>query len=96
MSESIIVAVIAAGASVVCQLIISRSNAKKDSVQRSARQQKLDDDIAALTHRVNEHNNYAAMFASVTGEISELATSIRLLQKDIEYLKEGLFNGKSN
>lgn len=97
MSDGIIVALIAASASIIGQLIISKTSAKKDGYERAKRQQKLDDDIATLTKRVNEHNNYAAMFAAHTDALTQLSTNVQLLQKDIEYLKKGLFkDGTAN
>lgn len=93
MSEAIAAAVIAAGASVICQLIIARNGAKKDGEERAARRQKLDDDIAQLTRRVDEHNSYAALFARQTAALSGLAADIGLMKNDIRYIKEGRFNG---
>ena len=96
MSEVVVAAGLAAAASVICQIITSKTAAKKDSIERAKRQQKLDDDINTLTKRVNEHNNYAALFAQQTAVLSDLSTDIKLMKQDIKYIKEGRFNGTAN
>lgn len=94
MFETVIAALIAAAASIACQLILSGSASRKDAEERAARRQKLDDDIKTLTQRVDEHNSYAALFARQTASLAGLCSDIRLMQKDIEYIKEGRFNGR--
>lgn len=96
MSEAIVAAVIAAGASLACQLVISGTAAKRDGAERARRRQKLDDDIALLAKRVDEHNHYAALFARQTEALADLSADLRLLQKDVGYLKEGLFHAGSH
>lgn len=92
MKEAIIVALITAAASIICQLIISSKDKQKDAVTRALRQQELDNKLDILTSRVNEHNNYAKMFQENSVAITELSSDIKMLTMDVKYLKEGLFN----
>lgn len=94
--DTVIAAAITAAASVIGEILISRAAAKRDGEERAKRRQKLDDDIAALTRRVNEHNNYAALFAEQTRALADLSTDIRLMQQDVQYIKEGRFHGTAD
>ena len=67
------------------QYLIAKKNRADDSYERGQRDKHLDDQIKALTDRVEEHNKYAQLFANMT-------TKIELIAKDIQYLKEGKFH----
>ena len=84
MSESIIVALITGAAAVIGQYLISKANREKDAIEQAKRDQHVDDQLTSLSDRVDEHNNYAKLFADMT-------TTIKLIAKDIEYIKEGKF-----
>lgn len=95
MTHTIIAALIAAAASIICQIIISRREKSKDDVCRALRQKELDVRLDGLEEHVKEHNNYAKMFQESSKNLVELSTEIKLLSVDVKYLKEGLFaNGK--
>jgi len=89
MDSSIIVALITGGAAVLGQYLITRANANKEKIDQGKRDQHLDDQLNQLKERVDEHNNYAKLFTTIT-------TDIRLIQMDIKYIKEGKFtNGNA-
>ena len=89
MDSSIIVALITGGAAVLGQYLITRANANKEKIDQGKRDQHLDDQLNQLKERVDEHNNYAKLFTTIT-------TDIKLIQQDIKYIKEGKFtNGNA-
>lgn len=81
MTEAIIVALITATCSIVCQIIITSSSRRKSEVEQAMKEQKLNDRLDAIEQKLDIHNGYAEKF----GEISISITSI---SKDIEYLKK--------
>lgn len=88
MSDAVIAALITGGAAVVGQYLISKANADKTKIDQAKRDQHLDDQLADLTERVDEHNSYAKMFADMT-------TTISLIAQDVSYLKEGIFKNEN-
>ena len=82
MSDAVIVALITGLCAVIGQWLIVRNQSAKDAYDRGQRDKKLDDDIKNLSERVEEHNQYAKMFAS-------LSSKIELMAQDIRYIKEG-------
>ena len=90
MTEAIIVALITAGASIICQVILSRKSSIERDINEAKRQQSIDDQLVAIKTRLDEHNGYAKKFADLTGDIQKMATAIALLQKDVQNLgKDG-------
>ena len=81
MTEAVIVALITAGASVICQLLISHKGRKDTLVAEAKKEQELNDRLKSIDAKLDEHNGYAKKL----GEISE---SIVALQKDIEWLRQ--------
>ena len=82
MSDAVIVALITGLCAVIGQWLIVRNQSAKDAYDRGQRDKKLDDDIKNLFDRVEEHNQYAKMFAN-------LSNKIELMAQDIRYIKEG-------
>lgn len=88
LSAAIWSAVITGVFLVICQIIISKTTMNKEKTDQLIRQQKLDDKLDQIDKKLEEHNHYASMFASLT-------QSIRLIEQDVGYLKAGLFTSKS-
>lgn len=80
MSETIIIAIITGGVTLTCNLLANHSASKKESVKQARRDQKLDDRLDRLEKKVDEHNGWGEKFLSTE-------TSIKVIQKDIEWLK---------
>jgi len=90
MTEAIVVALITAGASIICQVILSRKSSIERDINEAKRQQSIDDQLVAIKTRLDEHNGYAKKFADLTVDIQKMATAIALLQKDVQNLgKDG-------
>ncbi len=83
MSETVLVAMITAGAGVLCQLIIAGTAKHKQAAADAAKEQRLSDRLETIERKLDEHNGYAQKFAETSG-------SIIRLQKDVEYLKEAM------
>ena len=80
MSEAIIVALITASASVLCQIIISNKQKRETETAQAVRDKEFDDRLKVIEHKLDEHNGYAE-------KLSDIAIAIVKLQKDVEYLK---------
>ena len=81
MSEGIIAAFIAAGASIIGNLIVSANARRKEAVERAKRDQFLDDNLKTINRKLDEHNGYASKFADISADI-------RVLRTEVEHLKE--------
>lgn len=80
MSEAIIVALITASASVICQLLISAKQRKDNETKQAVRDKDFEDRLLRIEERLTTHNNYAE-------KLSDVAISLAKMSKDIEYLK---------
>lgn len=82
MTDAIIVAIITASASVICQLVLARNQAKQNDIKQAVRDREFEDRLKVIEHKLDEHNGYAE-------KLSDIAISIVQLQKDVEYIKGG-------
>lgn len=82
MSEAIIVALITAGASVLCQFAIAKSQHEKDKTDLAVTLKGIED-------RLDEHNSYASKIAGLANDVHQLRNDMTAMQKDIEYLRKG-------
>lgn len=90
MSEAVIVALIAAGATVIGAAIGYGKKSKEQAVLDAEREQQQKDfqnemreQMTDIRKQLAEHNGYAEKFA-------DTAVAIKGIQKDIEYLKKGI------
>ena len=79
MSDIVVVAIITGICSVIGQWLISRNANEKRKVDDAVRDARLDDRLAGVEKRLDEHNNYASKF-------SEIQTDIAVIKNDIETL----------
>lgn len=78
----IITALIAAAASVLGVFITTSKARKADSIKAAVAQQKQNDRLESIEHKLDIHNGYAEKFGDITN-------TLIAMQKDIEYLKKG-------
>lgn len=90
MSNDIIVALIGFAGIVVGAIIGYFTSVKKNAVIEAKREQEQSDNFKEIfkrfdyvNKRLDEHNHYAEKF-------SDIAKSMAVMQKDIEYLKKGI------
>lgn len=81
MSDAILVAIITASATVICQLIISAKTKRDQATQQALRDKDFEDRLKHIEDRLVAHNNYAE-------KISSLVLDITAIKKDLEYLKQ--------
>jgi len=81
MSEAIIVALITAGASVICQLLISNKTKRDNATAQAVRDKDFEDRLKRIEERLDQHNNYAE-------KLGDVAISLAKMSSDIEYLKQ--------
>lgn len=80
MNEAICAALIAAGASVVSNVILSRKQAAEMDHKLEIRQAVTDTKIEELTREVREHNNFARRMPVVEQEIKDITKNVDRLQ----------------
>jgi len=80
MTEAIIVAIITASASVICQLLISAKTKKESDIKQAVKDKEFTDRLTHIEERLEQHNNYAE-------KLGDVAIALAKMQKDIEYLK---------
>lgn len=79
MSDAIIVAVIAAAASVLGQWLISRKQAQDKAVQDAVRDDRLEMRLSEVEKKLDVHNGYAEKFAEISKDIAVIKTQIEQL-----------------
>lgn len=80
MNDVIWAALIAAIASIIGNLIVSRRSAREMDQKMEIRQAVTDTKIEELTREVREHNNFARRMPVVEEQISELKGSVNTLK----------------
>ena len=95
MPETIIVALIAAAASVLGSYFINLKNKKEDAIKDAVREEEqalrlnnIEEKIEKLSKKVDSHNGYAQMFAESSKDIALTQKDVAQLQRDVEYLRE--------
>lgn len=81
MTEAIIVALITASASVICQVIISAKQKKDNEVKLAVKEKEIYDRLSHIEEKLDIHNGYA-------DKLGDVAIALAKMSKDIEYLKE--------
>ena len=82
MSEGVLIAIITGACAVVGQLIISRAQTAKRKVDDAVRDARLDDRLAGVEKRLDEHNRYAARFSEIQTDIAVIKNDIKTLYKE--------------
>lgn len=82
MSDAILVALITASASVICQLLISSKTKRDQETKQAVRDKEFEDRLKSIEKRLDEHNHYAE-------KLGEIAISLAGIKKDIEYIRGG-------
>ena len=82
MSEAVLIAIITGACAVIGQLLISRSQTAKRKVDDAVRDARLDDRLAGVEKRLDEHNRYAARFSEIQTDIAVIKNDIKTLYKE--------------
>lgn len=88
MSDAVIVALITAGAAVLSNWLIARSNrekdaaaARKDAEARGKDEQELRDRLKSIEQKVDEHNGYAKRFEEIAVALGEIRTELKHINR---------------
>lgn len=84
MTESVIVAIITAIGAVAGQWIISSATKKKQTIEEAKREQRLNDRLEVIEHKIDDHNGYAEKFTSVTTDIAVIKTEIQTIKEQVK------------
>lgn len=82
MSEAIWVAIITGVCAVLGQFLISRAQTAKRKIDDAVRDARLDDRLAGVEKRLDEHNRYAARFSEIQTDIAVIKNDIKTLYKE--------------
>lgn len=75
---ALLVALIPAVASIICQLIISNKNRRDDDEKEAVNQQKLDDRLIAIEKKLDEHNGYAKKIGQIERSLIRIDTIVSM------------------
>ncbi len=84
MSETVLVAIITGVCAVFGQWLITRQQTAKRRIDEAVRDAKLDDRLAGVERRLDEHNNYASKFSEIQTDIAVIKNDIKTLYKERE------------
>lgn len=87
-SEVVIAALIAAIASVIGNIIVHQSEKKKEAIEQTARETRLDMQLKEISKKLDEHNHYAERIASVEMSIVAIKTAMEAMKEDVHDLKK--------
>lgn len=82
MTEAIIVALITATATIIANVIMTVANRRKDAVERARAEQKTEDRLAAIEHKIDIHNGYADKLGEISRSMAVLATEIKNIKEE--------------
>ena len=88
MTSAIIVALITAGASVICQIIISASNRKSTQQAQQDSRKLLEYKIDKLSERVDKHNNLIERTFKLEEKAQLIDEKIKVANHRIDDLEE--------
>ena len=93
MSDAVLVALITAISTVICQLLINRSNRKKrlaedaekeknQAVKAAVAQKELETRLSNIEDKLDIHNGYAEKLTAIEKSIAVIETEIKNIYKD--------------
>lgn len=75
---ALLVALIPAVSSVICQLIISHKDRKTTEASEAAKSQKLDDRLIVIEKKIDEHNGYAKKIGQIERSLIRIDTIVSM------------------
>lgn len=83
MSDAVLVALITGICAVVGQWLISRNQNQKRKVDEAVRDARLNDRLAGVERRLDEHNRYAQKFETISVNLATITTEIKNIKEKI-------------
>lgn len=81
MSDAVIVALITGICAVFGQWLISRKQAHDRETAEAVRDQRIEDRLSAVEHKLDVHNGYAEKFAEIGADIAVIKNDIKTLYR---------------
>ena len=92
MSDAVITALIVAASSIICQLLISRSDRrkrtaedaekeKKRAVEQAVKDERLENRLKSIEGKLDVHNGYAEKLGNIEKSIAVIENDIKTLYK---------------
>lgn len=83
VSDAVLVALITGICAVVGQWLISRNQNQKRKIDEAVRDARLDDRLAGVERRLDEHNRYAQKFETISVNLATITTEIKNIKEKI-------------
>ena len=81
MSDVVIAALIGAVASIIVNLISAGSQRKKRAVEEAVKDERLENRLKSIEHKLDIHNGYAEKLGSISTDIAVIKNDIKTLYK---------------
>lgn len=81
MSDAVLVALITGICAVVGQWLISHNQNKNRKTDEAVRDARLDDRLAGVERRLDEHNRYAQKFETISVNLATITTEIKNIKE---------------
>ena len=81
MSDTVLAALIGAIASIIVNLISNASRRKKREIDDAVKEERLQNRLASIEGKLDEHNGYAKLFSQITTDIAVIKNDIKNLYK---------------
>lgn len=78
---TIIVALIPAAASVICQIIITNKDRKLSDAAEAAKDQKINDRLQSIEKKLDEHNGYAKKIGQIERSLIRIDTIVSMSRR---------------
>lgn len=82
MDNVILAALIGAVASIIVQLISSHEQSKKRAVAEAVKDERLQNRLAGIEHKLDVHNGYAEKLGDIQTDIAVIKNDIKTLYKE--------------
>lgn len=81
MSDVVIAALIGAVASIIVNLISAGSQRKKRAVEEAVKDERLENRLKSIEHKLDIHNGYAEKLGSISTDLAVIKNDIKTLYK---------------
>lgn len=99
MSDAVLTALIMTAGTIICQILINRSNREKREKDDRKKEQerirketekdiRLEDRLASIEAKLDEHNGYAQKFETIAGKFTEVAKDLSAIKTSIDFLRK--------
>lgn len=80
MTDAVVVALITAAASVLCNVLVMRKTSQDADIKRAVFEQAVNDRLSTIERKLDTHNGYAE-------KIGDIQTSMAVMANEIQNLK---------